>query len=246
MQLNDKVAIVTGGAQGIGLHISTSFLKSGAKIVVFDIAEGDIDQLRHNASKDSDVLFFQVDVSALEQVQQATKNTIDTYGKIDILVNNAGITRDRLILRMTEQDWTDVIRINLTGAFNCTKAVAPYMLRARGGRVINIASIIGLRGNTGQANYAASKAGLIGLTKATAREFAPRGVTVNAVAPGFIHTRMTEKLMETDAYQSLVSQIPLGKVGNPSDIAHLVTYLASDASAYITGEIIRVDGGMSM
>lgn len=246
MQLSGKVAVVTGGAQGIGFHITKNFLQSGAKVAVFDIAEGNIEQLKANCDGNVDVSFFRVDVSSLSEVQQAMKNTIDRYGKIDIVVNNAGITRDGLVLRMKEQDWNDVIRINLTGAFNCTKAAAPYLLKARKGRIINIASIIGLRGNSGQANYAASKAGLIGLTKATAREFAPRGITVNAIAPGFIQTRMTEKLMETEASQSLISQIPLGKVGSPSDVAHLVTYLASDASAYITGEVIRVDGGLSM
>ena len=246
MQLSGKVAVVTGGAQGIGFHITQSFLQSGAKVAVFDIAEGDIEQLRADYNRDVEVSFYRVDVSSLAEVQQAIKDTIDRYGKIDIVVNNAGITRDGLVLRMKEQDWNDVLRINLTGAFNCTKAAAPYLLRARKGRIINIASIIGLRGNSGQANYAASKAGLIGLTKATAREFAPRGITVNAIAPGFIQTKMTEKLMETEASQSLISQIPLGRVGSPSDVAHLVAYLASDASAYITGEVIRVDGGLSM
>jgi len=245
MKLKDKVAIVTGGLQGIGKAICKRFLESGAKVAIFDVIEepaADIAQL----IKEGEVLLFKVDVSDLAMVKKAVDKVIDKLSHIDILVNNAGITRDKLILRMGEEDWDSVIQVNLKGAFNCIKAVSPLMLRRRKGSIINISSIIGLRGNAGQANYAASKAGLIGLTKSCAREFATRGITVNAVAPGFIQTKMTEKLIEKGEDKQLISQIPLGRVGSPEDVASLVEYLASDAASYITGEVIRVDGGLSM
>ncbi|MBC7189424.1 3-oxoacyl-ACP reductase FabG, partial [Candidatus Aerophobetes bacterium] len=178
--------------------------------------------------------------------ENAVNKVIDKFSRIDILVNNAGITRDRLVLRMKEEDWDKVIEINLKGAFNLIKAVSPFMIRQRGGRIVNISSVIGLRGNSGQANYAASKAGLIGLTKSCAREFAQRGITVNAVAPGFIKTKMTEKLLEEGKQSSLLSQIPLGRVGEPEEVASLVTFLCSEEASYITGEVIRIDGGLSM
>jgi len=245
MKLKDKVAIVTGGLQGIGKAICKRFLESGAKVAIFDVIEepaADIAQL----IKEGEILLFKVDVSDLAMVKKAVDKVIDKLSHIDILVNNAGITRDKLILRMGEEDWDSVIQVNLKGAFNCIKAVSPLMLRRRKGSIINISSIIGLRGNAGQANYAASKAGLIGLTKSCAREFATRGITVNAVAPGFIQTKMTEKLIEKGEDKQLISQIPLGRVGSPEDVASLVEYLASDAASYITGEVIRVDGGLSM
>ena len=178
--------------------------------------------------------------------EKAVEQVIDKFSHIDILINNAGITRDKLILRMKEEDWDKVIQINLKSAFNCIKAVSSFMLRERKGRIINISSIIALRGNRGQANYAASKAGLIGLTKSIAREFATRAITVNAVAPGFIQTKMTEKLMEREEALTLISQIPLGRVGLPEEVASLVAYLASDEACYITGEVIKIDGGLSM
>ncbi|MCD6574880.1 3-oxoacyl-[acyl-carrier-protein] reductase [Candidatus Aerophobetes bacterium] len=241
MDLKDKVAIVTGGAQGIGRAICQKFIQCGAKIAIFDISEGALfDERGENQ------FFFKVDVSNLQQVEEAVRQVIDKFSRIDILVNNAGITRDKLILRMSEDDWDRVIRINLKGAFNCIKAVSPFMLRQRSGRIVNVSSIIALRGNAGQANYAASKAGLIGLTKSVAREFAKRGITVNAVAPGFIKTGMTEELIRRGEAETLISQIPLGRVGGPEEVASLVAYLASEEASYITGEIIRIDGGLSM
>ena len=247
MQLKDNVAIVTGGAQGIGMAVCQRLLRAGAKVAIFDVAEeGSSEIAQVVQTQKGNVAFLKVDVSNLSEVERAVNRVIDKFSHLDILVNNAGITRDKLILRMKKEDWDRVIQINLTGAFNCIKAVSPFMLRARRGRIITISSIIALRGNSGQANYAASKAGLIGLTKSVAREFAPRGITVNAVAPGFIQTKMTEKLMERGETQTLISQIPLGRVGTPEEVASLVTYLALDEASYITGEVIRVDGGLSM
>ena len=247
MQLKDNVAIVTGGAQGIGMAVCQRLLRAGAKVAIFDVAEESSSEIAQVVqTQKGNVAFLKVDVSNLSEVERAVNWVIDKFSHLDILVNNAGITRDKLILRMKKEDWDRVIQINLTGAFNCIKAVSPFMLRARRGRIITISSIIALRGNSGQANYAASKAGLIGLTKSVAREFAPRGITVNAVAPGFIQTKMTEKLMERGETQTLISQIPLGRVGTPEEVASLVTYLALDEASYITGEVIRVDGGLSM
>ncbi|RLE15485.1 3-oxoacyl-[acyl-carrier-protein] reductase [Candidatus Aerophobetes bacterium] len=248
MKLKDEIAVVTGGAQGIGKAICRRFIECGAKVAVFDIVEDTtcIAELTHIGQKKSDVTFFKVDVSNLSNVEKAVNQVIDKFSHIDILVNNAGITCDKLILRMREEEWDRVIQINLKGAFNCIKAVSPFMLRRRKGRIINISSIIALRGNAGQSNYAASKAGLIGLTKSLAREFATRGITVNAIAPGFIQTKMTEKLIEKGQAQTLISQIPLGRVGTPEEVASLVTYLASEEASYITGEVIRIDGGLSM
>lgn len=247
MKLEGKVAIVTGGARGIGMAICQGLLRAGAKVVVFDIVEetsSKIAELMHTNEDNS--FFLKIDVSSLQEVEKAVEQVIDKFSHIDILINNAGITRDKLILRMKEEDWDKVIQINLKSAFNCIKAVSSFMLRERKGRIINISSIIALRGNRGQANYAASKAGLIGLTKSIAREFATRAITVNAVAPGFIQTKMTEKLMEREEARTLISQIPLGRVGLPEEVASLVAYLASDEACYITGEVIKIDGGLSM
>lgn len=247
MRLKDKVAIVTGGARGIGRNITQRFLTSGARVAVFDVVEEsapDVAWLKEEG--EDNIFFFQVDVSELLAVEKAVNKVIDKFSHIDILVNNAGITCDRLILRMSKQDWDRVIQINLSGTFNCIKAVSSFMLRRREGRIINISSVIGLRGNAGQANYAASKAGLIGLTKSVAREFARRGVNVNAVAPGFIQTGMTEELIKKGKAEQLISQIPLGRVGSPEEVASVVEYLCSDEASYITGEVIRIDGGLSM
>lgn len=243
MKLEDKIAIVTGGARGIGKAISQRLVEEGATSVVFDIGQGLTEELTGSGEK---TFHIKVDVSCLDDVKQAIRQVIDKFGHIDILVNNAGITRDRLILRMKETEWDKVIQVNLKGAFNCIKAISSHMLRQRKGRIVSISSIIGLRGNEGQANYAASKGGLIALTKSAAREFSRRGITVNAVAPGFIQTGMTEELMRKGKADTLISRIPLGRVGKPEEVASIVAYLVSDEAGYITGEVIRIDGGLSM
>jgi len=245
MKLRNKVAIVTGGARGIGKAICLQLAKEGAKIVIFDL----MDELALKVAKEikkegGECLAIPVDVSSICSVEQAVEKVIDKFKRIDILVNNAGITKDKLILRMKEEDWDKVIQVNLKGAFNCLKVVLKFMSRQRYGRIVNISSVIGLRGNAGQANYAASKAGLIALTKSAAKEFARRGITVNAIAPGFIQTSMTQELLSIR--KDLLNQIPLGRVGKPEEVAGLVSYLVSEDVAYITGETVRIDGGMSM
>ncbi len=246
MILQNKVALVTGAGQGIGKEIALTLAGAGADIAVCDInleaAEsvvGEIKKMGRNASS------FKVDVSDPKSVEECTQKTLDTLKKIDILVNNAGITRDALLVRMKEEDWDLVLKINLTGTFNFTKAVAKHMMRQRSGKIVNIASIIGLIGNIGQTNYAASKAGIIGMTKSCARELALRGITVNAVAPGFIKTAMTDKIPE-DIKQMMLKNIPLNKFGTPQDVANAVLFLSGNQSDYITGQVINVCGGMVM
>jgi 3-oxoacyl-[acyl-carrier protein] reductase len=190
-------------------------------------------------------LIQKVDVSKTADVEGMVKNTIDEFKALDILINNAGVTRDTLIVRMKEEDWDFVLRVNLTGTFNCTKAAAKYMMKQRKGKIVNIASIVGAMGNAGQANYSASKAGIIGLTKTSARELASRNITVNAVAPGFIDTEMTRSLNE-NIKQQLEEQIPMGKLGRPEDIANCIKFLVSDDASYITGQVVHVNGGMLM
>jgi len=245
MKLKNKVAIVTGGARGIGKAICLRLAREGAKIVIFDL----MNELALKVAEEikeggGESLIIPVDVSSLCSVEQAVEKVIDKFKRVDILVNNAGITKDKLILRMKEEDWDKVIQVNLKGAFNCLKIVLKFMSRQRYGRIVNISSVIGLRGNVGQANYAASKAGLIALTKSAAKEFAKRGITVNAIAPGFIQTSMTQELLNTR--KDLLDQIPMERVGKPEEVAGLVSYLVSEDAAYITGETIRIDGGMSM
>jgi len=245
MKLKDKVAIITGGAQGIGKAICLRLAKEGAKIVIFDLVdELALKVVEEIKEEGGESLNIPVNVSSLCSVRQAVQKVIDKFKRIDILVNNAGITRDKLILRMKEEDWDKVIQVNLKGAFNCLKVVLKFMSRQRYGRIVNISSVIGLRGNVGQANYAASKAGLIALAKSAAKEFARRDITVNVIAPGFIQTSMTQELLNTR--RDLMNQIPMRRVGKPEEVAGLVSYLVSDNAAYITGETIRIDGGMSM
>ncbi|RKY40002.1 MAG: beta-ketoacyl-ACP reductase [Candidatus Omnitrophota bacterium] len=242
--LRDKVALITGGGQGIGKEIAILFAQEGAKIAIFDLKEEAIkDTIREIEQKGGEGLGLRVNVANLKEVEEATGKVVDKFGKISILVNNAGITRDALLLRMREEDWDAVLDVNLKGVFNCTKAVAKIMFKQREGKIINISSIIGIRGNVGQANYAASKAGIIGFTKSIAREFASRNIQVNAIAPGFIQTEMTAKMPEASK-QSIISQIPSGRLGEKTDVANLALFLASKNSDYINGEVIKVDGGM--
>ena len=244
--LQDRVALITGGARGIGLTIAKRLAQEGADCVLLDVQLPLLEQ----AAKEIQAIgrraeIFQVDVTKGDEVHLAVEKTLDKCGRLDILINNAGITRDALVLRMSEQDWDVVLSVNLRGAFLCTKAVAKAMLKARAGRIVNIASVIGLIGNAGQANYSASKAGLIGLTKSTAKELASRGITCNAIAPGFIQTDMTHVLAE-EAKQRLLQRIPLGTLGLPRDVAEAACFLVSDAARYITGHVLVVDGGMAM
>ncbi len=246
-ELEGKVALVTGSARGIGRAICETLCDMGTEIIVADV---NLEQAQETAGQLGDMfhkeaLSIDVDVSKIESVQAMVKKILDKFGKIDILVNNAGITRDGLLMRMKDDDWQKVIDINLTGSFNCTREVVKVMLKQRSGRIVNIASIIGIVGNVGQANYAASKAGIIGLTKSVAKEIASRGITVNAIAPGFIETDMT-KVLAPEIREKLLSNIPLGRLGSPQDVANVVAFLVSDAASYITGQVMVVDGGMVM
>lgn len=246
MKLSGKVAIVTGAAQGIGKAIALALAREGADIVVSDV---NLEEAEKTATEikalGRETLVAKVNVAVFDEVEDLVNKVLDKFGKIDILVNNAGITRDGLLLRMKEADWDMVLDINLKGTFNCTKACCRPMLKQKSGKIVNIASIIGLIGNAGQANYAASKAGIIGFTKSTAKEFASKGINVNAIAPGFIKTKMTEILPE-EVKQNLLKQIPLDKLGEPEEVAKAVIFLVSDESNYITGQVLNVDGGMVM
>ena len=244
--LTDKVAVITGGARGIGLTIAKRFAAEGADCALYDVQAPLLEQAASELrAMGRRAEIFQVDVTKGDDVHSAVEKTLDKFGKVDILINNAGITRDGLLLRMSEQDWDVVLNVNLRGAFLCTKAAAKPMIKARAGRIVNMASIIGVIGNAGQANYAASKAGLIGLTKSTAKELASRGITCNAIAPGFIQTEMTHALPE-ETKQQLLAVIPLGTLGEPRDVAEAALFLVSDAARYITGHVLQVDGGMAM
>lgn len=241
MRLKDKVSLVTGGERGIGKAIANRFAKEGSDIAIFDMEEvGSWQEMERFGRR---VLFSRVDVADFRAVSEAVSNVIEHLGKLDILVNNAGTTKDNLLLRMSEADWDRVLAVNLKGAFNVTKAVMKEMLRNNYGRIVNISSVIGICGNAGQANYAASKAGLIGFTKSLAKELAKKGITVNAIAPGFIETRMTDVLKE-NVRAKLIEQIPMGRIGSPEDVADLALFLASDEAKYVTGQVIRVDGGL--
>jgi 3-oxoacyl-[acyl-carrier protein] reductase len=246
MRLAGKVAVVTGGGRGIGREIAMTLAGEGADIVIWDVNPTDAQNTcREIESLGRKTLADQVDVTNYESVEAAINKILDKCGKIDILVNNAGITKDNLLLRMSQQEWDAVINVNLKGTFNCTKAVFRPLSKQRSGRIINIASIIGIIGNYGQANYAASKAGIIALTKTSARELASRNVTVNAIAPGFIQTEMTAKLSD-DVKAKMMEAIPMAKLGTPRDVANACLFLASNEADYITGQTIVVDGGMVM
>lgn len=245
--LEGKVAVVTGSARGIGRAICLKLARLGADVVVNDVSNeemalGLVKEIEKMGRK---AMFIKADIADVAEARKLMDETVEKFRKIDVLVNNAGITRDNLILRMREEEWDAVLNVNLKGTFNCVQAATKYMIKQRRGVIVNIASIVGMTGNAGQANYSASKAGVIGLTKTIARELASRGIRANAVAPGFIETDMTRRLSE-DIRERLIKQIPLTRLGGPEDVANLVAFLASEESSYITGEIIKVDGGMVM
>jgi 3-oxoacyl-[acyl-carrier protein] reductase len=247
MSLSGKVALVTGGARGIGRATVLELAKSGADVAInYAGSEAAAKQLSEEVkSLGRKAIIIQANVADSASVGEMVKNVVDEFGKLDILVNNAGITKDNLIMRMKEEEWDDVINVNLKGVFNCIKAVTRQMMKQRSGRIINISSVVGVMGNPGQANYVAAKAGVIGLTKTTARELASRGITVNAVAPGYIETDMTSKLGE-DVKEGMMSMIPLARLGHPEDIAKAVRFLCSEDASYMTGQTLHVDGGMVM
>jgi 3-oxoacyl-[acyl-carrier protein] reductase len=246
LKLKGKVALVTGAAQGIGKAIALLLARNGADMVVSDInlekGEETAKEIRAIGPK---AMAVKVDVANLSDVERMVTGILEKLAKIDILVNNAGITRDKLILRMTEEDWDAVLGVNLKGTFNCTKAVVRHMAKQRSGKIVNIASVVGEMGNAGQANYSASKAGVIGLTKTIAREYAQRGINVNAIAPGYIETPMTEALPEK-AKEELRKLIPMERLGKPEDVAEAVLFLVSEESSYITGQVLNVNGGIYM
>lgn len=246
IDLSSKTALVTGGGRGIGKEIAMTLAKAGCDVAISDI---DLDTAQSTASEIEGTgrrsLAIKGDVSSSSDVEAMFASFLEKFGKLDILVNNAGITRDGLLVRMKEADWDLVLNVNLKSAFLCCREAARPMMKARTGKIINIASVVGLMGNAGQANYSASKAGLIGLTKTLAREFASRSINVNAVAPGFIRTAMTDKLSDSDK-EKLTSQIPMQTLGAPQDVANAVLFLSSSLADYITGQVLTVDGGLVM
>jgi len=242
----DKVAVVTGASRGIGRSISLALAAGGAKVVAFDLDLNETEKVAEEIrALGVDALAVQGNVTSAADAERMIEAAVEKFGRADILVNNAGITRDGLLLRMKDEEWDAVLNVNLKGAFLCSRAAAKVMMKQRYGRIINIASVVGQMGNAGQANYCASKAGLMGLTKSNARELAKRNVTVNAVAPGFIATAMTDALPEKTR-QELAAQIPLERLGTAEDIANAVIFLAAERSGYITGQVIGVNGGMYM
>lgn len=247
MKLEGKSALVTGASRGIGREIALELARQGANVAVnYAGSEARANEtVAEIQAMGREAFAVRCDVASAESVSEMVKETIEKFGKLDILVNNAGITRDNLLMRMKEEEWDDVINTNLKGVFLCTKAVTRQMMKQRSGRIINISSIVGVSGNAGQANYVAAKSGVIGLTKTAAKELASRGITVNAVAPGFITTDMTDKLTE-DIKAEMLKQIPLARLGEPGDIAKVAAFLASEDSKYMTGQTLHVDGGMVM
>ncbi len=241
MNFEDKTAVVTGSVRGIGRVIAQSFATAGANVVISDVDQAACEKTASEIG--GAAIACRADVTSADDIDQLFKTTVDKFKRIDIVVNNAGITRDGLIIRMDEKDWDTVLDINLKGAFLVTKSAARIMMKQRYGRIVNISSVVGLTGNAGQANYSASKAGLIALTKTSAKELGSRGITVNAVAPGFIETEMTAALPEA-AREFFLSKVVLGRPGTPEDVARAVLFLASDEAAYVTGQVLAIDGGM--
>ena len=247
MKLEGKIALVTGASRGIGRAVALKLASEGAKVAInfagnLAKAEEVKAAIENNGGE---ALLVQGNVADFETVNEIVKKIVDAWGRLDILVNNAGITRDNLLLKMSESDFDEVIATNLKGVFNCTKAVTKLMMKQRTGRIVNMSSVVALMGNAGQANYAAAKAGIIGFTKSAAKEFAPRGITVNAIAPGFIGTDMTNAIPEK-IKDEMLKNIPLGRFGNPEDVANAVMFFVSEDAAYITGQVICVDGGMAI
>ncbi len=247
ISLDNKVAVVTGSSRGIGKAIALKLARSGADLVINYSSDNNGAEETAVAVRDMGqrAITVQCNIADFNDAKNLIERSVDEYGKIDIMVNNAGITRDKLLLRMKEEDWDQVININLKGVFNCTRAVIRKMLKQSFGTIINISSVVGIMGNAGQSNYSASKAGIIGFTKSIAREVSSRGITVNAVAPGFIETDMTDELVDK-VKDEMLKAIPLQRFGKPDDVANLVLFLASDLSTYINGQVINVDGGMLM
>jgi len=246
-ELKEKIAIVTGGARGIGRAIVTEFINDGANVIIFDKFYPDdfesyVNDIKNKGGKISSKV---IDITDTNATQKLCDKVVKEFERIDILVNNAGITRDKLMLRMTEEDWDSVLSVNLKGSFNAIRSVVRTMARQRNGKIVNISSVVGLMGNAGQANYAASKAGLIGLTKSVAKEFAGRNINVNCVAPGFVETEMTASLTD-EQRKAFLDFIPLKRASKPEEIASIVSFLTSEKSSYITGQVICVDGGMVM
>jgi len=246
-ELGGKVALVTGGGRGIGKAIVLELASQGADVVISDIDLASAEQVATEAKSSYGVraIGMKADVANASEVETMVGKAVEVMGKIDILVNNAGITRDTLLMRMDEKDWDMVLAVNLKGAFLCTRAVSRYMMKQRSGKIVNISSVVGLMGNAGQANYSASKAGLLGFTKSVAKELASRNIQVNAVAPGFIETEMTAHLPQ-EVKEAFLSQIPMKRPGKPEDVARVVGFLVSSAADYVTGQVIPVDGGMVM
>lgn len=244
--LQDLVAIITGGAAGIGRATALRFAEEGAKIAIWDVSADRgaalVEELEHLGAS---ARFFNVDTANTEQVAAATQGTLDAFGRIDVLINNAGITRDATLVKMSHEQWDQVIGINLTGVFNCTKAVAPHMVAQGKGRIVNASSVVGLYGNFGQSNYAATKAGVIAMSKVWAKELGRKGITVNAVAPGFISTEMVQAMPE-EVLTKMKEKVPVGRLGTPEEVAGVYAFLASDAAAYINGTVISIDGGITL
>ena len=246
MKLKGKVALVTGAAQGIGKAVALLLARNGADIIVSDInLEKAEETAREVEGLGQRALAVKTNVAEANDVEKMVQTALERFGRIDILINNAGITRDKLLLRMSDEDWDAVLGVNLRGTFLCTRAVIRPMAKQKSGKIVNIASVVGTMGNAGQANYVASKAGVIGFTKTVAREYAPRGINVNAIAPGYIETPMTEALPEK-AKEELKRMIPMDRLGKPEDVAEAVLFLVSEASTYITGQVLHVNGGIYM
>ena len=242
----NKVALITGGTRGIGKAIAKKFAENGYNLVINYVSENtDLEKLKNDINSENEILFVRANVGDFVFCEELVKQAIDKFGKIDVLINNAGITSDNLIMRMKEEDFDNVINTNLKGTFNVTKNVVPYMMKKRSGKIVNVSSVVGLSGNAGQCNYAASKAGIIGFTKSIAKELASRNILANCVAPGFIDTDMTEVLSDS-VKENINNQIPLKRMGTAEEVANVVYFLADDVSSYITGQVINVDGGMVM